>query len=210
MATRPSDEQLRRFHGQRLDVREMDELIGLARGICADGLINQEEAEYLQKWLVASADVRDNPVIGPLLVRVNDMLVDRKLDAEEATELMECLQAFSGSDFELGEPLKATTLPLDDPAPPVVFAGNRFCFTGTFVYGTRSECETITTERGATYGSLTKQTDFLVIGTYVTDSWLHSSYGRKIMRASEMREQGVPVCIVDETRWRSYLTGEDD
>jgi NAD-dependent DNA ligase len=210
MTERPTDKMLRSFHGKRLDARQMDELVGLARGMSADGAINQAEVEYLQKWLVAYADVRENPLVIPLLERVNGMLADRKLDAEEAKELLETLREFSGSDFELGEPLKATTLPLDDPLPTVIFGGNRFCFTGTFAYGSRSECEDIATTLGAECGSLTKKTNYLVIGMYATDSWKHSSFGNKIERAVEMRQGGVPLSIIDEQHWRVHLPNFGD
>jgi len=205
MAERPSDKMLRSFHGKRLDARQMDELIGLSRGLSADGVINQAEAEYLHKWLVACADVRENPLVMPLLSRISDMLADEVLDADESRELLETLRGFSGSDFEAGEPLKATTLPLDEPLPTVAFSGNRFCFTGTFAYGNRADCEAASTSLGAECGSLTKKTNYLVIGIYATESWKYSSFGNKIERAVEMRAEGVPLHIIDEHHWRVHL-----
>jgi len=205
MVERPSDKMLRSFHGKRLDARQMDELIGLARGMSADGVVNQSEAEYLHKWLLACADIRENPLVMPLLLRVGDMLKDGVLDAEEARELFETLRNFSGSDFELGEPLKATTLPLDEPLPVVTFNGSRFCFTGTFMFGNRTECEAVSTTLGAECGSLTKRTNYLVIGIYATESWKYSSFGNKIERAVEMRSEGVPLRIIDEHHWRAHL-----
>lgn len=205
MVERPTDKMLRSFHGKRLDARQMDELIGLARGLSADGTINQAEAEYLHKWLVACADVRENPLVAPLLSRLSDMLADGKLDPDEASELLETLHNFSGSDFELGEPLKAASLPLDAPLPSVLFSGNRFCFTGTFAYGSRAQCEGIAASLGAECGSLTKNTDYLVIGIYATESWMHSSFGRKIERAVEMRQNGLPIRIIDEHHWQAHL-----
>jgi hypothetical protein len=78
-------EELHRIFGRaRLDDRQMNELVGLAHGLTADGVINQEEAEYLQKWLVAHIEVRANPIAVNLLLRVKAMLADNILDAEEA------------------------------------------------------------------------------------------------------------------------------
>jgi NAD-dependent DNA ligase len=201
-----SDEQLHRMFGRaRLDDRQLNELIGLAHGIISDGEVNQAEADYLQKWLVANIDVRDNPVVSNLLIRVNDMLADKKLDREEAVELFETLKNFSGGDFELGEVLKSTALPLDAPPPDVLCADRNFCFTGTFAFGSRPECESAVECRGAKVGSLTKSTNYLVIGIYATGSWAHSSFGRKIEKAIEMKSCGVPIAIIGESHWKGAL-----
>ena len=114
----------------RLDDRAINELLGLAKGIVADGVVNQKEAEFLQKWLVANTAVKDNPVIATLFKRINEMLEDNNLDDEEAQELFDTLHKFGGGDFELGEIQKATRLHFDDPPPSIDFQGRRFCFTG--------------------------------------------------------------------------------
>ncbi len=194
------------FSRARLDDRQVNELLGLAHGIIADGVVTQQEAEYLQKWLVANAGVSNNPVVANLLQRVNQMLSDRILDAEESRELLETLTKFSGGDFELGEVLKSSSLPLDEPPPEILFDQTRFCFTGTFAFGSRRECEDAVEKRGASAGSLTLKTDYLVIGTYATESWIHSSYGRKIERAAEMKEEGVPISIIGEAHWVEHLS----
>lgn len=195
-------EELHRIYGKaRLNDRQINELIGLAHGLIADGTVNQSEAAYLQKWLVANREVADNPVTANLLCRVNSMLADGILDAEESRELFETLQKFSGGDFELGEVLKSCELPLDEPPPKVVCADNNFCVTGTFAFGTRKDCEAAVVKMGGKCGSLNQRTNFLVIGIYATDSWKHSSYGLKIEKAAKMRHEGVPIFIIGETHW---------
>lgn len=200
-------EQLHRFYGKaRLNDRQINELIGLAHGLTADGNVNQSEAEYLQKWLVANREVADNPITANLLCRVNAMLADGVLDAEESRELFETLRKYSGGDFELGEVLKSCDLPLDDPPPQINCAQQTFCFTGTFAFGTRKDCEAAVASRGGKCGSLTQRTNFLVIGVYATESWKHSSYGLKIETAVKMKREGIPIFIVGETHWVDSLT----
>jgi len=189
----------------RLDDRQVNELIGLAHGLTADGSISQTEAEHLRKWLVANVELTDNPVIAVLLKRVHDMLVDGALDAEEQRELLEVLTSFSGGDFELGELAKASTLPLDRPPPAISFDDTRFCFTGTFAYGSRRECEAAVANMGASCGPINAKTDYLVIGIYATDSWAHSSFGRKIEKALHLKRKGNAISIVGEPHWISFL-----
>jgi NAD-dependent DNA ligase len=132
-------------------------------------------------------------------------LADGIVDELEMSELLDTLSRFSDGDFELGETLKATSLPLCSPAPSLSFSGQNYCFTGTFNYGQRKHCEQAVTARGATAGGLSSKTNVLVIGVYATDSWKHSSFGNKILNACEYRDRGQPISIVSEEHWAKHL-----
>lgn len=198
---------LNRFGGKRISSRQVDELIGLARGVCADGAINQKEAEFLETWLAANSSVSGEPLLADLYSRVSDMLADGEFDEAERKELFETLVSLSGDPIELGETLKSSRLPLCDPEPELAFKGFRYCFTGTFSFGKRAVCEAAAMKQGALIGSLTKQTNVLVVGQYATESWKHSSMGNKILKAAEMRDKGLRIYIVSEAHWRKALEG---
>ncbi|RXG83493.1 BRCT domain-containing protein [Bradyrhizobium zhanjiangense] len=201
-----ADEFYTRVGGDRIGSRQIDELIGIARGLVADSQINQAEVEFLQKWLGANLHISDQPVVRVLYKRVDEMLSDGVLDDDEKTELLDTLNQFSNREIDgLGEVLKSTSLPLNDPEPPLTFAGQRYCFTGTFNFGCRKECESAVEGLGAEVGSLTQKTNVLVIGIYATDSWKHSSFGNKIMKAVDWRDKGFPISIVSEPHWKRYL-----
>jgi NAD-dependent DNA ligase len=200
-----TDEFYNRVGNDRITSRQIDELIGIARGLAADDTINAQEIEFLQKWLAANATISDQPIIRVLYERTRQILSDGLLDDDEKSELLDTLNRFSNRDFELGEVLKATSLPLSDPLPVLTFPGQRYCFTGTFNYGQRKQCEQAVIERGALAGSLTKATTVLVIGVYATESWKHSSFGNKILTACTMRATGLPIRIVSEPHWVSFL-----
>jgi len=189
----------------RITDRQVDELVGLARGVAADGALNQAEVEFLQKWLAVNASISGQPLIRRLYERINGILADGVADEDERRELLETLNSFSSRDFELGEVLKSSTLPLCDPAPYLLFAGRRYCFTGTFSYGGRRDCEEAVIERGGMTGSLTQKTNVLVVGGYATESWKHSAFGTKIIKAVDMREVGIPISIVSEAHWVRHL-----
>ena len=189
----------------RLATRQIDELIGLARGLCADGILNQAEVEFLQSWLAANLSITDEPILQTLWERVAGALVNGFLDEAEHANLFEALNAVGGEQIALGEVLKSSSLPLCSPAPDLTFVGRQYVFTGRFSFGQRKECERAVVERGAMTGSLTRQTDFLVVGEYVTNSWKHSSMGTKILKAVEMRANGIRIAIVSEAHWRKFL-----
>ncbi|MFB9985593.1 hypothetical protein ACFSOZ_11920 [Mesorhizobium newzealandense] len=64
--------------GERMAACQIDELIGIARGLAADGLINQAEVEFLQSWLATNADISDQPIIRALYERTNEILRDAR------------------------------------------------------------------------------------------------------------------------------------
>lgn len=187
--------------------QKLDELIGLARGLTADGVLNQSEVEYLEKWLVAHSQVvKASPVTQTLHLRVAAILSDGVVDEEERAELFETLSRFSGNDFELGEVFPSTSLPLCDPVPPIKFTGKAFCLTGIFNRGGRSTCEAEIRERGGNiHVALTQKTDYLVVGAYASQDWKHSSFGTKILKAVEYRDRNIGTKIIGEDAWSRAL-----
>ena len=194
-----------RVGADRIGSRQVDELLGLARGLLADGSLSDGEIGCLRDWLSSNGVINDQPLIRDLYVRISEVLQDGSVDDDERAELFETLKALTGDPAELGEMLKPTTLPLCEPAPKLWFESHVYCFTGTFNYGRRKECQAAVITRGGSAGGLSRKTNVLVIGAYVTESWKHSSFGNKIAQAWEWRDRGAPIAIVAETHWRAHL-----
>ena len=191
-----------RFNRKNIQDRQIDTLIGLSKGLTADGKIDQAEAEFLLSWLIQSRGASDNPIIANLLDKVSSMLEDDELDDDEAAELLASLHSICGEASAIGELAKATSLPINDPMPSLEFEGKHFLFTGTCAFGTRKQCQAATEGLGGVIAkNVTKSVNYLVIGTYVTDSWIHESYGRKIEKAMEYRDRGTGLVIITEEHW---------
>lgn len=191
-----------RFNRKSIDDRQIDTLIGISKGLVADGKVDQAESEFLLSWLIQSRQTTDNPVIINLLNKVDAMLEDGVLDEEESKELFVLLHKLTGEPSEIGELAKTTSLPINKPMPSMAFNGKVFLFTGTCAYGTRKQCQSaIDSLGGINAKSVTKKLNYLVLGTYVTDSWIHESYGRKIEKAMGYRNDGVPLVIITEEHW---------
>jgi NAD-dependent DNA ligase len=191
-----------KFNRNKIQDRQVDTLIGLSKGLAADGKVDQAEAEFLLSWLVQNRQASDNPLIENLLNKVSEMLEDGILDKEESEELLKILHSISGESSEIGELAKTSSLPINDPLPSVVIQDNSFLFTGTCAFGTRKQCqEAIESLGGINAKGVTKSLNYLVLGTYVTDSWIHESFGRKIEKAVEYRDNGIPLIIISEEHW---------
>jgi len=191
-----------RFNKKNTQDRQIDTLIGLSKGLVADDTVNQSEAEFLLTWLIQNQQNSENPIIENLLQKVAVMLEDGVLDSDESEELKKILQAISGESSEIGELAKTTSLPIDVPLPKIDFDGTSFLFTGTCAFGTRKDCQAaIDGLGGVNAKGVTKTLNYLVLGTYVTDSWAHETFGRKIEKAIEYRDNGLPLIIITEEHW---------
>jgi NAD-dependent DNA ligase len=196
---------LSKYNKKSVSDRDLDQLMGMAEMGLSDDKIVQHEAEALHNFLVRASN-NPHPVLNPILNRVSEMLSDNYLDAEEAEELKEILKKLTGNDDTLGEMGKSSTLPLCEPPPDVSFKDKVFVHTGTFAYGNRKEVEAAVTELGGTCkSSVSKKVDFVVLGIYVTDSWIHEKLGRKIEKAMEIRSQINHPQIIHEPHWEAML-----
>jgi NAD-dependent DNA ligase len=197
----------RAINATRLDDRAVDELIGVCKGLLADGKVVQAEAVFLQKWMEANTASITHPMVNGIYWRLKEMLVDQVLDPEEQRELFWLLQRFTGQippEEELAN--MSTMLPVDDPQPAIEFKGRVFCFTGKFLCGARQDCQQAVLERGGrTCNTPAGHTDYLVVGTLGSTDWVHSPYGRKIEKAVDLRAGGSRIAIISEDHWVKHI-----
>jgi NAD-dependent DNA ligase len=204
----PNEYELKRFNADRVQDRKVDELIGLCRGVTADGSIVKSEAEYIIKWLESNDTIINDYPANILYDRIKEMLSDDVLDDDEQKELLEMLDSLTG-DKPIHESIESmsSTLPLNNPSPDVLIEGNTFVLTGTFVSGKRADVERLLKDLGGLTGkNVTNTTKYLVIGIIGSDNWIHSSFGRKIEKAVDLREgKDTGICIISEEHLMQFV-----
>jgi len=196
-----------RFNRARRAERDLSELLGLAKGLLADGQITKEEAAHLNDWMTSHPDAVEQWPVNKLAERLTRIFADGHADEDERSDLADLLASLVGgtAGVVLGEDA-ATELPIDKPPPDLHWPGSIFVFTGKFAYGTRASCERETSHRGGSCErAVTKRTTFLVIGTFGSRDWVHTSFGRKIQKAVDYRASGLPVAILAEEYWSNLL-----
>jgi hypothetical protein len=192
-----------RFNRARRAERDLSEFLGLAKGLLADGTVSQDEAEVVRTWLKNHSSVIDQWPLNRLAERVERIYRDGQIDETERSELSELLSAIVGgtAGIVLGEDA-STELPLDAPPPVFEWSGATFVFTGKFAFGTRADCERHVSKLGGLCNSdITRHTNYLIIGTFGSRDWVHTSFGRKIEKAVEYRAAGHALAIVGEDYW---------
>ena len=191
--------------------RAADELVGLCRGVLADGAVSSQEARFLLDWCERNAHLGSEYPFNYLYRALHGALTDGVLDPEEEADLLGTLLALIGGEAHVQARDQviaslSTTLPLCSPAPPMDFPGSAFVVTGTFAYGARAAVTEAIMERGGDVKpTITKKVNYLVIGEIGSQAWKHSSWGRKIERAVALRDQGAPIRIVSEPHWTAHL-----
>lgn len=187
----------------RVAKRLVSELLGLCKGMVCDGNISEGELTGLKRWLGGHPDATLTYPGKTVAERLLRIYADGVVTPDERAELNELLLDLTGETEEHDQPLNLSTrLPFDEPPPTILFEGHEHVFTGRMLYGTRQECEQKVMDRGGRVGmTVTRRTNFLVIGPIASRAWLESTHGRKILRAVELRSEGLPVRIVSEETW---------
>jgi NAD-dependent DNA ligase len=192
---------------QRLLARSYESLLGICAGIMADGELNDKEISFLDVWLSENTHIARTWPGEVIYERVKSTLSDGRITAEEREHLAKTIHDLLGATYlETGAADGAATrLPVSQ-IDSITIQGKCFCFTGDFLFGTRTRCTRAVLDRGGTASeTVNGEIDYLVIGTMASRAWAHTSYGRKIEAAVELQKQGVPLLIVSEEQWVRFL-----
>ncbi|TFZ08185.1 BRCT domain-containing protein [Ramlibacter humi] len=181
-------------------------LVGIVQGLLADGQLNDQEIQFLNKWLTAADAVNGVWPGSAIHAKVNEILADGHVTAEERSHLVEVLEGFVGGKFDDVDARPVNALAFDEILS-LDFADQVFCMTGDFAFGPRTVCESAVLRRGGSIAaSVTKKLNFLIVGGLGSAEWKHGNFGTKIEKAIEYRTAGVPLRIVHEDIWASSMS----
>ena len=193
---------------QRLITRSLNQLMGIVNGVLCDGQLHDSEVHFLSTWLQENEQLKSVYPANIIYRLIREALSDGVLTEDEKGHLLKSLSEISGNDFwKTGAALPESISSVFDDDPTVVFSDNVFVMTGEFMFGTRNACHKATEFRGGLTGdSVTKKTNYLVIGSMASPLWIESNFGRKIQKAAEMADSGdFEIAIIRETDWAMAL-----
>jgi hypothetical protein len=191
---------------RRIEVRNVDTLIGMCQMAIGDGAIDNAEARTLLSWIENNLNAVHQWPGSMLYERIARALVDGHIDPEEERDLLEAVAAVAGCAAGDGAPPVSGAIPYDDPCPPIIHDGRVFAVTGQFVFGPRKTVVAEIQGRGGIVKpNCSKKLSYLIVGTVGSEEWLHSTHGTKIIRAVELKQQGEPLAIVREQAWVEAL-----
>lgn len=182
-------------------------LEGLCKGMLADHQLVDDEIKYLSWWLTSNGTLKDNYPGKELFKLVSEILKDGVITPEERQSLKEGLIAYTGCELATGTvDGMSTRLPVD-VIESLDLMGSIVCLTGDFLYGKRSKCKADIEAAGATVcDSVTMRINYLIVGTLSSKDWRYQSYGRKIEKAIEYRDnKNIPLKIISEEQWQRFM-----
>jgi NAD-dependent DNA ligase len=183
--------------------RSLEHLLGMLRGMLADGHLHDAEIRLLHEWLHSNAETAATWPATAVARAISGALTDGVISNSERTHMMGVCESLIGFSFvDTGSAAaQVAPLPIDD-AVTVNLLNSGVCHTGTFLYGSRAACERASLAAGAMcLDNVTKACDYLVVGTNVSRDWAHTSFGRKIQKAVQLQESGHEIEIISEQRW---------
>lgn len=192
------------YSGGEMKAAAYAQLIGLCRGLLADGALVDAEITALHQWITTYDHLLPEWPGRILARRVRAVLGDGLIEDSERAELQQFLERAAGMEGE--ERFDApTSLPFTIPEPHIEYEQKTFCLTGTFIYGPRRTVEAAIEEWGGQVVSSPSNATYLVVGATVTPAWKFTTHGRKIEEAVSLQERGYPVTIVSEAHWSTTL-----
>jgi NAD-dependent DNA ligase len=184
---------------------DLQVLQGICHGILSDGNINEKEVFDLSKWLEENVHLSTYYPYDELRSIILSILADGKVDEEEKIVLKAYFKQFvSLKDNETNEQIKNETSDIHISAlctsePDVIFEKKTFCITGVLKRGNREDLQNdIIKLGGILTESVSKKTDYLIIGDNGNPAWAFSCYGRKVEKALTMRKEGHTIMLIHE------------
>ncbi|WP_374173415.1 BRCT domain-containing protein [Flavobacterium tructae] len=180
-------------------------LQGICHGILADGIITDKEIYDLQKWLDENEHLNTYYPYDEIRSLVLSVLSDNKINEEEKVVLMAFFKQFVQiQDDEVNQKIQDTTIDVNifglcTSEPEVIFEGKTFCITGVLQRGNRENLHRdIIKFGGIPTDSITKKTDYLIVGDNGNPAWAFSCYGRKVEKAINLRKEGHTIMLIHE------------
>jgi NAD-dependent DNA ligase len=184
---------------------DLQTLQGLCHGILSDGIINDKEIYDLQKWLEENGHLNTYYPYDEIRSLVLSIVSDHKIDEEEKLVLKAYFNQFVKlEDTAIAKQLENETIGVNiaglcTSEPNVTFPGKTFCITGILKRGNRETLQNdITKLGGIPTDSVTRKTDYLIVGDNGNPAWAFSCYGRKVEKALSMRKEGHTIMLIHE------------
>ena len=180
-------------------------LHGICHGILSDGIINEKEIYDLQKWLEENNHLSTYYPYDEIRSLILSIVSDGKIEKEEKLVLKAYLNQFVNlGNKEIEEKINKETSDINISGhctsdPQIELDGKTFCITGVLKSGNRAALEkTISDLGGIPSKTLTKKTDYLIVGDNGNPAWAFACYGRKVEKALDLRKGGHQILLIHE------------
>lgn len=181
-------------------------LQGIFHGILADGVLSDEEIFKLHGWLSQNKHMSSYYPYDEIRSLVLSIVEDKIITEDERTILTAFIKQFVEiKNIEVAQKIEHDTADVNITGicavnPEIIFENKTFCVTGILNRGSRSELQKAIKDKGGIpVNSISKKTDYLIVGSTNNACWSYSCYGRKVEKALELRKSGHTIVLIHET-----------
>lgn len=194
---------------------DIQALHGMLHGILSDNLITESELSGLSDWLEENSHLAGIYPYDEIYSVSNSVLSDGLISNAEKdllkvlfTDFIDIEISLNINKKEIAELKKEISIGgICAMCPEIAFPGKIFCFTGrsSKTISRNTIKDTIESIDGIFTNSVSKKTDYLVVGNGGNPCWAFSCYGRKVEAAIELRKAGHSILVVHENDfWDSF------
>lgn len=170
------------FAGETL---AMQELLGMLKGVKADGVINAREAANLLDWIDDHEEIASDRAVAPIFSIIAESLEDGIISDEEHEAIKGAIDGF---------------LSPAEGCCGIEFQGKAFVLSGDFIHGPKKDVEAFIESKGGTIAKgVSKKVSYVVIGDAGSERYAFGNYGTKAKKALELKSKGVPIDVVHES-----------
>ncbi|MBK0371042.1 BRCT domain-containing protein [Flavobacterium agrisoli] len=187
-------------------------LQGICHGILADGTVDEKEIFALEKWLDGNTHLNSYYPYDEIRSLILSIVADGKIDEEEKLVLKAYLKQFVIiQNEEISRKINEETKDINitghcTSEPNIEIKNKTFCITGILKSGNRSTIEKQIKDLGGNpTKSVTKETDYLIVGDNGNQAWAFACYGRKVEKALELRKTGHTIVLIHEFDFMDIL-----
>ena len=195
------DKSFTSINHERIIDKNINECIGICKGILSDNEFNEDEKKFLLDW-IKSHNLVNHTIVKNVYLALNDK--DKSLE-----DLKNILLTFTGGIAPSNEVRSmSSSLPSEKDLLSIEFKNKIFCLTGKFgsAIGNRKVIEDIIVDKGGICkDTVTHDLNYLVIGEFASDDWIHSTSGRKIEKAMNYRANSSNLKIISEEQLLKFL-----
>lgn len=189
---------------------KLNRFLGFCRGIVCDGMILLKEAQTVVGYLEASPELLSVIGVRQIYVSCLDAIEDGYISAQENDDICDAIGAIVGDcyvDTGLSHTFGVANFPeyrIQDFE--IEIEGANICFTGTFQTSPRRLLEERVSEFGAVVkASVSKQTDFVIVGGEASRDWIEMNRGTKIRKAQQLRNTQTSPEFVSEIQLLRHI-----
>ena len=202
------------YRSQEIDVEckksTLNKFMGYCAGIACDDLITIDEAIGVKRYASENPEMLEDNAAAAIVFCCQDAVLDGEIDNQESTDICNAITALVGDCYADTGISSLGSVPVFPegklPENLAELDGKTLVLTGNFEVTPRKFLEDQIAEFGTIIScSVTKKTDYVVVGHEAARDWAFTHKGLKLAKALAMFQKGNRPLLISENQLKKSL-----